>query len=155
MAKKDPYYDHLKPKLPPVSFSQMMEQQIQIVEQQRAQRAAAQFEMQKNRQKQLESQQKELLGFDVSDMSEIDKQTFGAKRDWLKGRIDNYYYTGGNTGEFVEDVNSLKMLHQELGNHYDNVKSSMENLEGWVTGTKDWTDVDRDWETNSPVLPPV
>ena len=144
MAKKDPYYDHLKPKLPPVSFSRMMEQQIQIVEQQRAQRAAAQFEMQKSRQKQLESQQKELLGFDVSDMSELDKQIFGAKRDWLKGRIDNYYYTGGNTGEFVEDVNSLKMLHQELGNHYDNVKSSMQNLEGWVTGTKDWTDKDLD-----------
>jgi len=141
---KDKYYDHLKPKLPPVSFSQAIEQQIQIVEQQRKARAASDMAMSKDRQKQLERQQKELLGFDVSNMSEVDKQVFANKRDWLKGRINNYYYTGNNTGQFIEDVNSLKNLHQELGNHYENVKGAQNNLEGWVTGTKQWTNKDLD-----------
>lgn len=148
MRKKEPYYDHLKPKMPPVSFSAAMEQQIQIVEQQRRARAASDLAMSKNRQKQLESQQKETLGFDVSDMSEVDKYVFKSKRDWLKNRIDNYYYTGGNTAEFVEDVNSLKGLHQELKNHYENVKTSQGNLEGWVSGTKDWTNKDLELRDN-------
>lgn len=141
---KDKYYDHLKPKLPPVSFSQAIEQQIQIVEQQRKARAASDMALSKDRQKQLESQQKQLLGFDVSNMSEVDKQIFATKRDWLKGRINNYHYTGNNTGQFVEDVNSLRNLHQGLGNHYENVKGAQGNLEGWVTGTKQWTNKDLD-----------
>ena len=107
-------------------------------EQQRL-RAAQDMQIMKARQKQLESQQKQLLGFDVADMSEVDKQTFGAKRDWLKGRIDNYYYGPQNYGQFVEDVNALKTLHAELKNHSDNVSTSMNNLEGWVAGTKEWT----------------
>ena len=141
---EEKYYDYLKPKLPPMSFSDVVNQQVQIVEQQRRQRAAYDMQLSKARQKQVESQQKQTLGFDVSDLSEVDKNTFSAKRDWLKGRIDNYYYTGGNTGEFVEDVNALKNLHAELKNHHENTKSSRNNLEGWVVGTKDWTNQDLD-----------
>ena len=133
------YYDHLKPKLPKQSFSDMVDQQLAIVQQQQQMRAAQDMQIMKARQKAMESQQKQLLGYDVSDMSELDKQTFGAKRDWLKGRIDSYYYGPQNYGQFVEDVNSLKTLHAELKNHADNVSTSMKNLEGWVTGTKDWT----------------
>ena len=102
------------------------------------QRAAMEFNLAKDRQKQLEKQQKETLGFDVADLSEIDKQTFGNKMDWVKSRINNYYYTGGNTAEFAEDINGLKTLHSTK-NHADNVKTSRSNLEGWVTGTKQWT----------------
>lgn len=138
MAKQK-YYDYLKPKLPRQSFSDMVDQQLEIVQQQQQMRASQDMQIMKARQKQLESQQKQLLGFDVSDMSELDKQTFGSKRDWLKGRIDNYYYGPQNYGEFVEDVNTLKTLHAELKNHSDNVSTSLKNLEGWVTGTKDWT----------------
>ena len=141
---EEKYYDYLKPKLPPMSFSDVVNQQVQIVEQQRRQRAAYDMELSKARQKQIEAQQKQTLGFDVSDLSEVDKNTFSAKRDWLKGRIDNYYYTGGNTGEFVEDVNALKNLHAELKNHHENTKSSRNNLEGWVVGTKEWTNQDLD-----------
>ena len=133
------YYDHLKPKLPKQSFSDMVDQQLEIVQQQQQMRAAQDMQAMKARQKAMESQQKQLLGYDVADMSELDKQTFGAKRDWLKGRIDSYYYGPQNYGQFVEDVNSLKTLHAELKNHADNVSTSMKNLEGWVTGTKDWT----------------
>ena len=132
------YYDHLKPKLPKQSFD-MVDQQLAIVQQQQQMRASQDMQIMKARQKAMESQQKQLLGYDVSDMSELDKQTFGAKRDWLKGRIDSYYYGPQNYGQFVEDVNSLKTLHAELKNHADNVSTSMKNLEGWVTGTKDWT----------------
>ena len=136
------YYDHLKPKLPKQSFSDMVNQQMEIVQKQQQLRAAQDMQIMKARQKQMESQQKQLLGYDVADMSEVDKQTFGAKRDWLKGRIDNYYYGPQNYGQFVEDVNALKTLHAELKNHSDNVSSSMGNLEGWVTGTKEWTNND-------------
>ena len=131
---KEKYYDHLKPQLGPVSFSDAIDQQIEIVNQQRRQRAAMEFNLAKDRQKQLEKQQKETLGFDVADLSEIDKQTFGNKMDWVKSRINNYYYTGGNTAEFAEDINGLKTLHSTLKNHADNVKTSRSNLEGWVTG---------------------
>ncbi len=136
---KEKYYDHLKPQLGPVSFSDAIDQQIEIVNQQRRQRAAMEFNLAKDRQKQLEKQQKETLGFDVADLSEIDKQTFGNKMDWVKSRINNYYYTGGNTAEFAEDINGLKTLHSTLKNHADNVNTSRSNLEGWVTGTKQWT----------------
>ena len=130
--RKDPYYDHLKPKLPPASFSQMLDQQLQLVEQQRQQRAASDLAMSKDRQKQLEAQQKKLLGFDVSNMSEVDKGVFAAKRDWVSSRINNYHYTGNNIGEFVDDINSLTALHQDIGNHFENTKGSRGNLEGWV-----------------------
>lgn len=146
--RKDPYYDHLKPKLPPASFSQMLDQQLQLVEQQRQQRAASDLAMSKDRQKQLEAQQKKLLGFDVSDMSEVDKGVFAAKRDWVSSRINNYHYTGGNVGEFVDDINSLTALYQDIGNHYENTKGSRGNLEGWVTGTKQWTDKAVDLKDN-------
>ena len=136
------YYDHLKPKLPKQSFSDVVNQQMEIVQKQQQLRAAQDMQIMKARQKQMESQQKQLLGYDVADMSEVDKQTFGAKRDWLKGRIDNYYYGPQNYGQFVEDVNALKTLHAELKNHSDNVSTSMNNLEGWVAGTKDWTNND-------------
>ena len=136
------YYDHLKPKLPKQSFSDVVNQQMEIVQKQQQLRAAQDMQIMKARQKQMESQQKQLLGYDVADMSEVDKQTFGAKRDWLKGRIDNYYYGPQNYGQFVEDVNALKTLHAELKNHSDNVSTSMNNLEGWVAGTKEWTNKD-------------
>ena len=139
---KQKYYDHLKPQLPKQSFSDMVNQQMEIVQKQQQLRAAQDMQIMKARQKQMESQQKQLLGYDVADMSEVDKQTFGAKRDWLKGRIDNYYYGPQNYGQFVEDVNALKTLHAELKNHSDNVSSSMNNLEGWVAGTKEWTNKD-------------
>ena len=87
---KNKYYDHLKPKLPQQSFSDIVEQQIGIIQKQQQARAVQEMQIQKARQKAFESQQKELLGFDVSDMSEVDKQTFATKRDWLKGRIDDY-----------------------------------------------------------------
>ena len=147
--RKDPYYDHLKPKLPPASFSQMLDQQLQLVEQQRQQRAASDLSMSKDRQKQLEAQQKKLLGFDVSNMSEVDKGVFAAKRDWVSSRINNYHYTGNNIGEFVDDINSLTALHQDIGNHFENTKGSRGNLEGWVTGTKQWTDKTVDLKDNT------
>jgi hypothetical protein len=86
---KNKYYDYLKPKLPQQSFSDIVDQQISIVQQQQQARAAQDMQIMKARQKSYESQQRELLGFDVADMSEVDKQTFAAKRDWLKGRIDD------------------------------------------------------------------
>ena len=64
------YYDHLKPKLPKQSFSDMVDQQMAIVQQQQQMRAAQDMQIMKARQKQMESQQKQLLGFDVADMSE-------------------------------------------------------------------------------------
>ena len=146
------YYDHLKPKLPKQSFSDMVDQQLAIVQQQQQLRASQDMQIMKARQKQMESQQKQLLGYDVADMSEVDKGTFGAKRDWLKGRIDNYYYGPQNYGQFVEDVNSLKTLHAELKNHSDNVSSSMNNLEGWVSGTKDWTNNDMELKDDANTL---
>ena len=146
------YYDHLKPKLPKQSFSDMVNQQMEIVQKQQQLRAAQDMQIMKARQKQMESQQKQLLGYDVADMSEVDKGTFGAKRDWLKGRIDNYYYGPQNYGQFVEDVNSLKTLHAELKNHSDNVSSSMNNLEGWVSGTKDWTNNDMELKDDANTL---
>ena len=139
---KNKYYDYLKPKLPQQSFSDIVDQQISIVQQQQQARAAQDMQIMKARQKSYESQQRELLGFDVADMSEVDKQTFAAKRDWLKGRIDDFYYNPSNYGEFVEDVTALKGLHATLKNHYDNTKTGMNNLEGWVSGTKQWTDKD-------------
>ena len=58
-------------------------------------------------------------------MSEVDKQTFGAKRDWLKRRIDNYYYGPQNYGQFVEDVNASRHCMQSW-KPFDNV-STMNN----------------------------
>jgi len=149
---KNKYYDHLKPQLPQQSFSDIVEQQLGIIQQQQQARAAQDMQIQKARQKSFESQQKELLGFDVSDMSEVDKQTFGTKRDWLKGRIDDYYYNPSNYGEFVEDVNSLKGLHGTLKNHTENTKTGRNNLEGWVSGTKQWTDKDLELKDNMNTL---
>ena len=139
---KNKYYDYLKPKLPQQSFSDIVDQQLSIIQQQQQDRAAQDMQIMKARQKSFESQQRELLGFDVADMSEVDKQIFASKRDWLKGRIDNFYYNPSNYGEFVEDVNSLKGLHATLKNHYDNTKTGLNNLEGWVSGTKQWTQKD-------------
>lgn len=141
-------YIDLKPQLQPTSFSDVVDQQIQIINQQRAQRAAFEFSMSRDRQKQVESQQKETLGFDVADLSEVDKQTFTNKMNWVKGRINDYYYSGEKTGEFVEDINNLKTLHAGLKNHYENVKTSMNNLEGWVSGTKQWTNNELELKDN-------
>ena len=96
------YYDHLKPQLPQQNFSDIVNQQLQIVQQQQQQRLAQQMMVEKEQRKMQDAQQKELLGFDVSKFSDVDTQVFAAKRDWLADRINNFYYTGSNRSEFVK-----------------------------------------------------
>ena len=134
------YYDHLKPKLPRQSFSDVVNEQLNIVQQQQQAGLAQQLRAQKDQQKVLDAQQKKLLGFDVSNFSDVDKEVFAAKRDWLADRINNFYYTGSNRGEFVNDVNTLSGRYDELEHHYNNISTEREALEGYVSGTKKWTD---------------
>jgi hypothetical protein len=134
------YYDYLKPQLPGQSFSDMVNQQLQIVQQQQQQRLAQDMMVEREQRKILDAQQKELLGFDPSNFSDIDKQVFAGKKEWLAQRINGFYYTGANRSQFVEDVNSLKSLYEGLENHYKNTKTERENLEGYISGTKQWTD---------------
>jgi len=134
------YYDHLKPKLPRQSFSDVVNEQLNIVQQQQQAGLAQQLRAQKDQQKVLDAQQKKLLGFDVSNFSDVDKEVFAAKRDWLADRINNFYYTGSNRGEFVNDVNTLSGRYDELEQHYNNISTEREALEGYVSGTKKWTD---------------
>ena len=134
------YYDHLKPKLPRQSFSDVVNEQLNIVQQQQQAGLAQQMRAQKDQQKVLDAQQKKLLGFDVSNFSDVDKEVFAAKRDWLADRINNFYYTGSNRGEFVNDVNTLSGRYDELEHHYNNISTEREALEGYVSGTKKWTD---------------
>jgi len=58
----------------------------------------------------------------------------------MRGKVNNFYYSGTHQGEFFEDVMSLKELHGGLKRHHSNVQSEKQALEGWVTGTKQWTD---------------
>ena len=134
------YYDHLKPKLPRQSFSDVVNEQLNIVQQQQQAGLAQQMRAQKDQQKVLDAQQKKLLGFDVSNFSDVDKEVFAAKRDWLADRINNFYYTGSNRGEFINDVNTLSGRYDELEQHYNNISTEREALEGYVSGTKKWTD---------------
>jgi len=134
------YYDHLKPKLPRQSFSDVVNEQLNIVQQQQQAGLAQRMRAQKDQQKVLDAQQKKLLGFDVSNFSDIDKEVFAAKRDWLADRINNFYYTGSKRAEFIDDVNTLSGRYDELEQHYNNISTERETLEGYVSGTKKWTD---------------
>lgn len=134
------YYDHLKPKLPRQSFSDVVNEQLNIVQQQQQSRFAQELRAQKDQRKVLDAQQKQLLGFDVSKFSDIDKEVFAAKRDWLADRINNYYYTGSKRGEFINDVNDLSNRFEELEYHQNNTATEKEALEAYVSGTKKWTD---------------
>ena len=87
-----------------------------------------------------DKQQSELYGFKVEDLSELDREVFNAKKQWVKDRIDNYYYSGSNRDEFMQDVTTLTTRFDELQAHSENTKSEREKLEGWVSGTQQWTD---------------
>ena len=134
------YYDYLKPQLPKQSFSDVVNQQLQIVQQQQQQRLAQDMLIQREQRKVQDAQQQELLGFDPSNFSEVDRQVFAAKKDWLSSRINGFYYTGSNRSEFVNDVQALSNLYEGLDNHHKNTKTERETLEGYVSGTKQWTD---------------
>ena len=134
------YYDYLKPKLPKQSFSDIVNEQMQLVQQQQKERLAQDFLVQKEQRKILDTQQKELLGFDVAQFSDVDREVFAAKKDWLADRIQNFYYTGGKRSEFIADVNGLKTRFEELEQHQKNTNKEKESLEGFVSGTKPWTD---------------
>ena len=134
------YYDYLKPQLPQQSFSDVVNQQLQIVQQQQQQRLAQDLLIQREQRKVQDAQQEQLLGFDPSNFSEVDRQVFAAKKDWLSNRINGFYYTGANRTEFVNDVQSLNALYEGLENHHKNTKTEREALEGYVSGTKQWTD---------------
>tara|TARA_R110002020_G_scaffold118818_5_gene271497 strand:+ start:1174 stop:2745 length:1572 start_codon:yes stop_codon:yes gene_type:complete len=134
------YYDYLKPQLPKQSFSDVVNQQLQIVQQQQQQRLAQDMLIQREQRKVQDAQQQELLGFDPSNFSDVDRQVFAAKKDWLSNRINGFYYTGSNRSEFVNDVQSLNNLYEGLENHHANTTTERTNLEGYVSGTKQWTD---------------
>ena len=134
------YYDYLKPQLPGQSFSDMVNQQLQIVQQQQQQRLAQDMLIEREQRKILDEQQKQLLGFDPSNFSDVDKQVFAGKKEWLAERINGFYYTGANRSQFVQDVNSLKSLYEGLETHHENTKIERQNLEGFISGTKQWTD---------------
>lgn len=87
-----------------------------------------------------DEQAKELYGFDVDDLSQLDREVFNAKKQWMKDRIDSYYYSGANRDEFMEDVSTLDARFNELKAHSDNTKNERAKLEGWVSGTTPWTD---------------
>ena len=120
------YYDYLKPKLPKQSFSDIVNEQMQLVQQQQKERLAQDFLVQKEQRKILDTQQKELLGFDVAQFSDVDREVFAAKKDWLADRIQNFYYTGGKRSEFIADVNGLKTRFEELEQHQKNTNKEKE-----------------------------
>ena len=138
MANK--YYDYLKPQAPQPTFSDIVDQQIQLINQRKAQEAAQQMQVQFQQQKIQDAQAKELYGFDVEKLTDVDREIFNAKKQWMKDRIDSYYYSGKNRDEFLQDVSTLKTRYDELKAHVDNTKSEKEKLEGWVSGTQPWTD---------------
>ena len=142
MAKK--YYDYLKPKAQQPSFSDTVNQQIMLLEAQQQQQSSAQLKSMKDRQKTIASQESELLGFETDELSGVHKEAFNNKLLHTRGKVNGFYYTGVNQGEFFEDIMALKELHAKFKNHYTNVKSEKQSLEGWVTGTKDWTDKDNE-----------
>jgi len=150
MAKK--YYDYLKPKAQQPSFSDTVNQQIMLLEAQQQQQSAAQLKSMKDRQKTIASQEGELLGFETDNLSDVHKEAFNNKLLHTRAKINGFYYTGVNQGQFFEDIMSLKELHSTFKNHYSNVKSEREALEGWVTGTKDWTDKDNELKDDMSTL---
>lgn len=134
------YYNYDAPKLPQPTFSDIIDQQIQLINQRKAQEAQEQMQIAAQQRKIQDSQAEKLYGFKVEDLSELDRNVFNAKKQWMKDRIDSYYYSGSNRDEFMQDVATLTMRFDELKSHSDNIKSEKEKLEGWVSGTTPWTD---------------
>jgi len=137
---KDKYYDYLKPQAQAPTFSDVIEQQINLISQRKSQEAAQQMQGAIQQRKIQDEQAKELYGFDVDDLSQLDREVFNAKKQWMKDRIDSYYYSGANRDEFMEDVSTLNARFNELKAHSDNTKNERAKLEGWVSGTTPWTD---------------
>jgi hypothetical protein len=134
------YYNYNAPKLPETSFSDVVEQQIQLIEKRKAQEAQEQMQIAAQQRKIQDSQAEKLYGFKVEDLSELDRNVFNAKKQWMKDRIDSYYYSGSNRDEFMQDVTTLTTRFDELKAHSDNTKAEKAKLEGWVSGTQQWTD---------------
>lgn len=138
MAKK--YYDYLKPKAQQVSFSDTVNQQMMMLEAQQQRQSSAALKSIKDRQKTMTAQERQLLGFDTEGFSDVHKEAFNNKLLHTRAKVNDFYYSGSHQGEFFEDIMSLKELHGDFKRHSTNVKSERQALEGWVTGTKDWTD---------------
>ncbi len=77
-----------------------------------------------------DKQAEKLYGFDVEDLSELDREVFNAKKQWMKDRIDSYYYSGANRDEFMQDVATLTTRFDELKTHSDNTKTKEQSLKG-------------------------
>ena len=122
------YYDYLKPQAPQPTFSDLVDQQIQLINQRNQQQAAQQMMVAAEQQKIQDNQSKELYGFNVEDLSEMDREVFNAKKQWMKERIDNYHYSGNNRDEFQQDVVTLKTRFEELKAHTDNTKAERAKL---------------------------
>lgn len=122
------------------TFSDIVDQQIQLINQRRAQEGAQQMQVMAEQQKIQDGQAKELYGFNVDELSDVDREIFNAKKSWMKDRIDGYYYSGENRDEFQQDVVTLKTRFEELKAHTDNTKAERAKLEGWVSGSQQWTD---------------
>ena len=137
---KQKYYNYEAPKLPQPTFSDMVDQQIQLIQQRKSQEAQQQIMIAAEQRKIQDKQAEQLYGFDVEDLSELDRDVFNAKKQWMKDRIDSYYYSGSKRGEFMQDVATLTSRFDELKAHSDNTKAERAKLEGWVSGTQQWTD---------------
>ena len=137
---KQKYYDYLKPEAPAPTFSDMVDQQIALINERRSQEAAQQMQIAAQQQKIQDSQAQELYKFKVEDLSELDRELFNAKKQWMGDRINSYYYSGNKRGEFMQDVAALKNRFEELKVHTDNTKAERVKLEGYVSGTTPWTD---------------
>ena len=137
---KQKYYNYEAPKLPQPTFSDMVDQQIQLIQQRKSQEAQQQIMIAAEQRKIQDKQAEQLYGFDVEDLSELDRDVFNAKKQWMKDRIDSYYYSGSKRGEFMQDVSTLTSRFDELKAHSDNTKAERAKLEGWVSGTQQWTD---------------
>ncbi len=62
---KEKYYDYLKPKVQAPTFTDVVEQQIDLINQRRSQEAAQQMQVFAQQRKIQDEQAKELYGFDV------------------------------------------------------------------------------------------
>jgi hypothetical protein len=137
---KQKYYDYLKPQAPAPTFSDIVDQQIQLINQRKSQQAAEQMQIAAQQQKIQDAQAKEIYGFDVEKLTEVDREIFNSKKQWMKDRIDSYYYSGKNRDQFMQDLSTLSTRYDELKTHVDNTKNEKAKLEGWVSGTTPWTD---------------
>lgn len=133
------YYQYVQ-KPAPQSFSDVINQQIELINQRKSQEAVQQMQVMAKQQQIQDTQAKSLYGFNVDELSDMDREIFNAKKGWMKDRIDNYHYSGANRNEFQEDVATLKTRFEELKAHTDNTKAERAKLEGWVSGTQPWTD---------------